>query len=129
MSGKLRNWECLAVLRSVSAGTRTVTADAAPAAVFAGNVTYTTGDGWTIVVFNDCNSWDYVEAMRAPDGRRRAFTGRDPPFDWRPDARAIVERWGWPAAATVTGFRAAALDLAAALWGAVTASARNAGGR
>ena len=99
--GKLRNWECLAVLRSVSAGTRRATPDRAPRDVFAGNVTYTTDDGWTIVVFNDCDSWDYVEAMRAPDGRQREFTGRDPPFNWSPDDAAMAARWGWPARPTL----------------------------
>lgn len=35
---------------------------------FCGNVPYTV-DGWEIVIFNDCNSWDYIDSVVAPDGR------------------------------------------------------------
>jgi hypothetical protein len=42
--------------------------------VYAGNVTYrTVPDGWTLVVFNDCNSWDYLDSVTAPDGRTLDF--------------------------------------------------------
>lgn len=45
-----------------------LTADALPEEVWAGNVTYHTPRGWTIVVFNDCMSWDYIDDAITPDG-------------------------------------------------------------
>lgn len=39
-----------------------------PGDVYAGNVTYTTPRGWTIQVFNDCDSWDYIEEAITPEG-------------------------------------------------------------
>jgi hypothetical protein len=59
--------------------------------VFAGEVTWTLC-GWTVVVFNDCGGWDYIDHIVAPDGRR-----------WDYDAMAdLVKFWrpssanGWP---------------------------------
>lgn len=54
---------------------------------YAGNVEFLVGD-WKIVVFNDCDSFDYVESAVAPDGREGGYDswaiendGRDPD-DW-----------------------------------------------
>lgn len=41
-----------------------------PDSVWAGNVTYTTKDGWTIVVFNDCCSFDYIDSITDPSGQK-----------------------------------------------------------
>lgn len=41
--------------------------------VFCGNVEFRTSDGWTIVVFNDCDEFDYVDRAEAPDGRAITF--------------------------------------------------------
>ena len=40
--------------------------------VFCGNVEYVV-DGWIVVVFIDCNDWDYVDSVVAPDGRKGEF--------------------------------------------------------
>lgn len=37
--------------------------------VFAGDFTMKTSDGWTITIFNDCDSFDYVDSATSPDGR------------------------------------------------------------
>lgn len=37
-------------------------------AVYAGEVAYAVG-GWQVSVFNDCDSWDYIDSVEAPDGR------------------------------------------------------------
>ena len=37
--------------------------------VFAGEVEYL-ANGWTIVVFNDCDSFDYFDSAISPDGKR-----------------------------------------------------------
>jgi hypothetical protein len=41
--------------------------------VYAGNVEYIV-DSWKIVVFNDCDSWDYINSVTAPDGRTWAYS-------------------------------------------------------
>jgi hypothetical protein len=35
---------------------------------YAGNVGFLV-EGWKIVVFNDCDSWDYIDSVVSPDGR------------------------------------------------------------
>lgn len=37
-------------------------------AVYAGNVIYETETGWRVEVFNDCDSFDYIDCARMPDG-------------------------------------------------------------
>lgn len=37
--------------------------------VYAGEVHFKVG-GWKVVVFNDCDDFDYVDNVTAPDGRR-----------------------------------------------------------
>lgn len=37
---------------------------------YAGDVTFKTDNGWTIVVFNDCDSWDYIDHAIDPAGGR-----------------------------------------------------------
>lgn len=39
-----------------------------PEDIYCGNVVYKTQDNWTIVVFNDCNYWDYIDHLIAPNG-------------------------------------------------------------
>ena len=40
--------------------------------VYAGDVMFHVGD-WKIEVFNDCDSFDYINSVEAPDGRRAVF--------------------------------------------------------
>lgn len=35
---------------------------------YAGDVEYEVA-GWKITIFNDCDSWDYISRVEAPDGR------------------------------------------------------------
>jgi hypothetical protein len=35
-----------------------------------GPVTFKTPSGWTFVIFNDCDEWDYLETVIAPTGER-----------------------------------------------------------
>lgn len=65
--------EILAVLSGIEAGVVTLTADEPWADVYCGNVTFHTSNGWTVVVFNDCDEWDYIDSVTAPDGRRIEF--------------------------------------------------------
>lgn len=36
---------------------------------YCGLMVFYLGNGFTVVVFNDCNFWDYIEYVVAPDGR------------------------------------------------------------
>lgn len=56
-------------LRAIHQGKITLTSRKSPQDVYAGNVFYTASNGWTIVVFNDCNEWDYLDSIRTNDGR------------------------------------------------------------
>lgn len=38
----------------------------------AGDIGYIV-DGWEVVIFNDCDDWDYVDSVIAPDGRCGEF--------------------------------------------------------
>jgi len=51
------------VMARIAAGEITVRPIRDPASVYAGTVRYTASNGWTIVVFNDCNEWDYIDSV------------------------------------------------------------------
>jgi hypothetical protein len=44
---------------------------------YAGNVDYEVG-GWKVSVFNDCDCWDYIDRIEAPDGRWGEYS------NWKP---------------------------------------------
>lgn len=61
--------------------------------IYCGDMTFTTASGWTIVVFNDCDSWDYIDHLVAPDGRMFDFDDLPQEIQfWYPEK---WERWGW----------------------------------
>ena len=48
--------------------------------VYAGNMDFMLGD-WRITIFNDCDELDYIDSVKAPDGREAEFedlNGEDP---------------------------------------------------
>lgn len=64
--------EILAVLNAISPEAPAELVGSGWRETYAGNVTWTFR-GWTVVVFNDCMGWDYLDAVTAPDGRRWDF--------------------------------------------------------
>lgn len=53
---------------------------------WSGDVTLALPNGWTVVVFSDCGAWDYLDEVRAPDGRVWEYPHR-------PDSgRAMTQR-------------------------------------
>lgn len=46
--------------------------------MYAGDVVFLV-EGWRVTIFNDCDSFDYVDHIVAPDGREVDFS------DWWPD--------------------------------------------
>lgn len=81
-----------------------------------GNITYRTAAGHTVVVFNDCGDWDYVDSITAADGRRWEYedgTGRTPSSrasNWSPGNPSV---WGIPLKnqQSAAGLIASALDI------------------
>lgn len=104
MLGVLTDDECIAILMGVDEGTDPVVACDDGAAIYAGNVRYRTSAGHEIVVFNDCDSWDYVDAITHADGRHWDYfdgcLGQDPVLstcNWAPsNSAAWCMGWsGW----------------------------------
>ncbi len=51
--------------------------------VYAGDVSFSFG-AWKIEIFNDCDSFDYINSVEAPDGRKAVFE------DWYGDREVPV---------------------------------------
>jgi hypothetical protein len=69
--------------------------------LYSGVVTYAptypdgTLTGWVVSVFNDCDSWDYLEHVTAPDGRSMAFREMNPNLQaYRPEKAGARALWG-----------------------------------
>ena len=56
-------------LREIEDGTIRLVPPFEPQSIYAGNVEYRASNGWWIVVFNDCNEWDYIDEIVSADGR------------------------------------------------------------
>jgi|AGTN01.1.fsa_nt_gi hypothetical protein len=61
--------EILEFLHAIEDGDITIEGDSG----YAGDATYKASNGWTIVVFNDCDDWDYIESIKTDDGREIQF--------------------------------------------------------
>src|SRR5262245_61185316 len=69
--------ELLRFLSQVENGSVRLMPEDEPQAVYAGNVRYAASNGWTLVVFNDANEWDYIDSVEAADGRKLDFDALD----------------------------------------------------
>lgn len=97
MSTKLTSAEVLAVLHAIDRREITLKTDTPPADVYAGDCRYEASNGWTLIVFNDCNDWDYLDHATAPDGREWDFDD-DPGLPYRGpiDDGECWRLWGIP---------------------------------
>lgn len=68
--------------------------------MFCGDVTYRTPDGWQIIVFNDCDEFDYIDHVIAPDGRQLDWGSSRPIAEllmcWSPNPATVERNWGLP---------------------------------
>ena len=72
-------------------------AECDPQEVYAGNVQYRASNGWSLVVFNDANEYDYVETIATTDGRTIDLDDLSAmPVDWNPDAALAWKCFGIP---------------------------------
>lgn len=68
MSG-ITEQEILDFLKAVETGEITVTpVGLQPQNVYCGDAVYDASNGWRIIVFNDCNTFDYIDRIEKPDG-------------------------------------------------------------
>lgn len=67
--GALSEDECLDFLQRIETGEITLEPVHCAQDVFAGNVEYLASNGWSVVVFNDANEWDYIDRICTRDGR------------------------------------------------------------
>lgn len=99
--------EALAVLEAVDRGDIAVYDEERTSAAGRSIAVYHLPNGWTVEVFNDCDQWDYLEGIEAPDGRKADFDaisggidakpGDEPMprlYKWRPSPATVLERWG-----------------------------------
>ena len=89
---KVKPEEIAELLRQIESGVVTLECrmSRSPQDVYAGDVTYHSSNGWVVVIFNDCNDWDYVDSVVAPDGRVANFEDIYPIGD-REGSKAVQE--------------------------------------
>jgi hypothetical protein len=92
--------ELLQFLKAIEEGAISLHPESEPQDIYAGNVTYTASNGWRITIFNDCNTWDYVDKVITADGRSVDFDSIENDM---PTARAYLpadeiawQRYGIP---------------------------------
>jgi len=91
--------EIRSVLSAIERGAIRLTPLEEPQRVYAGVVEYAATNGWRIAVFNDCNEWDYIEWIEAPDGRRVDYDQLWESSDlanYEPQPDIAWERYGMP---------------------------------
>ena len=77
MAGTLSEQDLWQFLHGIEEGVITLVPQTEPQAVYTGHVVYRASNGWAISVFNNCNAWDYIEAIDTADGRSIGFDGLD----------------------------------------------------
>lgn len=68
---------------------------------YAGDVAFVTPCGHTVVVFNDCDEWDYIDSIEAPDGSV-AWSWDPNVTDQSAEQRAVID-WAPKDESTWTG--------------------------
>lgn len=66
MVARFTESELLSFLQKIETGEITLehTGSRTPADIYAGDVQYRASNGWLLTVFNDCNEWDYIDAIQ-----------------------------------------------------------------
>ena len=84
----------LQVLEDADAGELTLTIEGGSwEQVYAGNVVWVTSNGWRIMVFNDCDDWDYIDSFMPPEGAFPGDRGTDGWVClWADDGPGYLER-------------------------------------
>lgn len=97
MRNEIPEAELCELFRAVETGAVRLRATVDPQEVYAGNVEYRATNGWTVVIFNDCNEYDYVDEVRDPAGRVTDFDAIErTAADWQPDDETAWRCLGIP---------------------------------
>ncbi len=91
--------EALAFLRAIESGEVTLISRWGDPAAQNGPFPYDASNGWEIWVFNDVGEWDYVDEIRAPDGRYTGFDQSLAIEHYEPSPEVIERAYGFPAGA------------------------------
>jgi hypothetical protein len=70
-----------------------------PADLYHGNMKYRVNNGCELIVFNDCNSWDYLASVVLQDGEMLDLTNEDSDsymgdYSYRPSKEVIARVYG-----------------------------------
>jgi len=69
--------EILSLLKDIEEGKLKIEASIDSININSGNVIYSINNGWEITIFNDSNTWDYIDSIKASDGREINFDELD----------------------------------------------------
>jgi hypothetical protein len=92
--------ELLQFLKAIEEGAVSLHPESDPQDIYAGNVSYTASNGWRITIFNDCNTWDYVDEVITADGRSIDFDSIENEMptarEYLPADEVVWQRYGIP---------------------------------
>jgi hypothetical protein len=92
--------ELLQFLKAIEEGAIFLRPESEPQDIYAGNVIYAASNGWQITIFNDCNTWDYVDKVITADGRSLDFDAIDNDMptvrEYLPADEIAWQRYGIP---------------------------------
>lgn len=60
-------------LQAIEDGDVTLSPEGDPQDIYSAAIVYHGSNAWKIVIFNDCNQWDYIEEIVTADGRRMNY--------------------------------------------------------
>lgn len=89
----------LSFLRKIEQEEIVLTPAKNPSDIYAGNVKYQASNGWEIVVFNDANTWDYIDSIQTNDGLLIDFERLDnmpKVTNYRPILKTIIDIYRIP---------------------------------
>lgn len=69
----IKESEILSLLKDIEEGKLKIEPTKVPLDIYSGNVIYNISNGWQITIFNDANTWDYIDNIKATDGREISF--------------------------------------------------------
>lgn len=85
------------LVHAIEDGSITLTCHVSPQDVYAGDIEYFASNGWKVVVFNDCNEWDYFDSFTSPDGEKLDFDDMPEAFlEYNPTSEVSWLRYGIP---------------------------------
>jgi len=92
----IREREILSLLKEIEEGKLKIKPTQSPSEIYAGNVVYNISNGWQIIIYNDANTWDYIDSVKALDGREINFDEIDqiPSLrNYQPSKEACISRY------------------------------------